>query len=117
MILLKHIRKSLITELNTQFVEILIIFLGIQNQYTYENIEVEYYEVPVVRENRLDLISYDFYGTTSYSWIISYVNGIPDGFTVWEGQVLMIPKNLVDLFKSGNVLSSIPPTALNLGTE
>ena len=91
--------------------------LEIQNSYNYEDIEIEYYVVDVVHENRLDLISYEHFNTTSYSWIISYINGISDGFTVFEGQILMIPTNLSDLFKSGCVLSAVSPTALNLGTE
>lgn len=91
--------------------------LEVQNSYDYNNIKVEYYQVPITRENRLDLISYDFYGTTSYSWIIAYINRIYDGYTVYEGQVLMMPTELSELFASNCVLSSIPPTSLNLGTE
>lgn len=93
------------------------ITLEIQNNYQYIDLEIEYYTVPVDRENRLDLISYEYFGNTSYSWIIAYINGIYDGFTIFEGQILMIPKNLSDLFKSGCVLSAVSPTALNLGTE
>lgn len=93
------------------------ITLELQNNYSYENVEIEYYIVPNERENRLDLVSYDYYGSSSYSWIISYINGISDGFTIYEGQVLMIPKNITDLFKSGCILSSVPATTLNLGTE
>lgn len=93
------------------------ISLETQNVYEYDNINIEYYLVPVDRENRLDLISYEYFGTPAYSWIISYINGIHDGFTVFEGQVLMIPTNISDLFKSGCILSSISPTSLNLGTE
>ena len=91
--------------------------LEIQNYYDYDNVHVEYYQVTVDRENRLDLISYDYYGTTAYSWIIAYINGIEDNYTVWEGQTLMIPIMLTDLFTSGCVLSAVAPTALNLGTE
>lgn len=91
--------------------------LETQNGYSYEGIEVEYYTVTSDRENRLDLISNDFYNTASYSWVLSYVNSITDGFTVWEGQVLIIPKTISQLFAHGRILSSIPPTSLNLGTE
>ena len=93
------------------------ITLEIQNNYDYSNLDCEYYTVPNMYENRLDLISYNYYGTTSYSWILAYVNGIEDGFTVYEGQVLTIPKQVTDLFKSGSVLSSVSSTTLNLGTE
>lgn len=91
--------------------------LELQNSYDYDNLDIEYYEVSVATENRLDLISYKYFGTTSYSWIIAYINGIHDGFTVSEGQILMIPTKLSDLFTAGCVLSAISPTSLNLGTE
>lgn len=93
------------------------ITLESQNAYDYSNLEVEYYQVTVERENRIDLISYDYFGTTSYSWIIAYINNIIDGFTVYEGQILMIPTSIYDLFKDGSVLSSVSPASLNLGTE
>ena len=91
--------------------------LELQNNYSYKNLSIIYYKVPVDHENRLDLISYEYFGTASYSWILAYVNGISDGYTVFEGQTLMIPTALSDLFASGNVLSAVSPTSLNLGTE
>ena len=93
------------------------ITLETQNNYSYENLEIEYYAVPADHENRLDLIAYEYFGTPSYSWIISYVNGIQDGYSAFEGQVLMIPTELSSLFTSGGVLSAVSPTSLNLGTE
>lgn len=93
------------------------ITLETQNKYNYDKLEIEYYRVPASRENRIDLIAYEKLGSISYSWVISYINGIADGYTVSEGQMLMIPKSLTNLFKSGNILSSIPVTSLNLGTE
>ena len=93
------------------------ITLETQNAYNYSDLNVEYYEVTTRTENRLDLISYEYFGTTSYSWIIAYINGISDGYTVLEGQTLMIPTALSDLFSSGCVLSAVSPTSLNLGTE
>ena len=79
--------------------------------------EVEYYEVPASRENRLDLIAYEKLGSARYSWIISYFNQIDDGFTVREGQKLAIPKSISSLFDSGEILATINPLQLNLGTE
>lgn len=89
----------------------------IQNYYNYENIEVEYFIVDTKYENRLDLISYKFYNSASYSWILAYINEIEDAFTVRVGQVLMIPTSITELFSNGSILSSIPVTSLNLGTE
>jgi len=93
------------------------ISLEVQNHYDCQNVGIEFYVVPVDRENRLDLISYEHLGSASYSWIISYINGIQDGYTVFEGQLLMIPTAISDLFTSGNILSSVAVTSLNLGTE
>lgn len=91
--------------------------LETQNVYDYPNLTVEYYSVPLIYENRLDLISYNYYNTPNYSWILSYINEIEDGFTVHEGQVLMIPVNISDLFASNSILSAVSVSALNLGTE
>lgn len=81
------------------------------------NVEVVYYEVPSDEENRLDIIANKMLGSVSYAWVIAYFNGISDGYTVYEGQKLRIPKNLTSLFNSGEVLAPIPVMALNLGTE
>ena len=81
------------------------------------NVEVKYYEVPQMYENRLDLISNMLYGSPSYSWILSYFNRIEDGFTVKSGQKLVYPKSVTSLFSSGELLQSIPATKLNIGEE
>lgn len=79
--------------------------------------EVTYYDVLAVEENRLDLISTKFFGSPQYSWVIAYFNQIEDGFSVHEGQRLRIPKSISSLFASGEILASVPPTMLNLGSE
>lgn len=81
------------------------------------NAKFIYYEVPRMEENRLDLIAYKFFGSAQYSWIISYFNGIEDGFTVNEGQKLKILQNFTDLFSAGELLAPIPALQLNLGSE
>lgn len=75
------------------------------------------YEVPMYEENRLDLIAKKFYGSAQYSWVLSYYNGIEDGFTVYGGQKLRIFNNFTDLFAKGELLASIPAMSLNLGYE
>lgn len=87
------------------------------NPFVTHNQNVKYYEVHPTEENRLDLIANKFYGNPNYGWIISYFNGIPDGYTVHSGQKLMIPNAVTDLFSKGEILQSVSPTALNLGTE
>lgn len=76
-----------------------------------------YYDVPAIEENRLDLIAYKFFGSPQYSWIISYFNDIPDGFSVAEGQRIKILANFTELFNKGELLASIPALQLNLGSE
>lgn len=81
------------------------------------NIDVDVYEVPSHEENRLDLIAYKHLGSADYAWVLAYFNGISDGYTVREGQKLNIPKAITQLFNKGEILESIPPLALNLGSE
>ena len=76
-----------------------------------------YYTVPMVEENRLDIIAKKFYGSAQYSWVISYLNNIEDGFSVYGGQKLKILDNFTDLFAKGELLASIPAMVLNLGYE
>lgn len=81
------------------------------------NSEVFYYEVPIMYENRLDLIANDTLGSPQYAWIVAYFNQIMDGFTVKEGQILQIPRSITTLFNNGEILAPINPLQLNLGTE
>lgn len=81
------------------------------------NTEVTYYEVPLVHENRLDLIAEKLLGSSQYRWVIAYFNNIEDGYSVKEGQLIACPKNISTLFNKGEVLAPINPLQLNLGTE
>lgn len=81
------------------------------------NVEVDYYTVPYVEQNRLDIIANKFLGSASYTWVLAYFNNIEDGFTVREGQRIKIPKSLTSLFQRDELLASIPPMILNLGSE
>lgn len=90
--------------------------LEIPNPMTI-NASYRYYTVPTLEENRLDLIAYKFYGSPNYAWIISYMNNIEDGYTVYAGQKIKILDNFTDLFSKGELLASIPPMSLNLGSE
>lgn len=76
-----------------------------------------YYEVLPTEENRLDLLAKKFYGSAQYSWIISYFNGIEDGYTVAAGQKIAILNSITDLFANGEILAPIPAMQLNLGSE
>lgn len=90
--------------------------LETMNPFT-THLDVKYYDVPAYLENRLDVIAYELLGDPSYSWIIAYFNQIEDGYTVRDGQRLLIPNSITDLFKKGEILQSISPLALNLGSE
>ena len=81
------------------------------------NCSVHYYDVPAHEENRLDIIAYKELGSAQYAWVIAYFNNIEDGFTVREGMKLAIPNAITDLFSGGEMLASVSPTLLNLGTE
>lgn len=81
------------------------------------NADVDYYEVPSRYENRLDIIAYEELGSASYAWVIAYFNNIEDGFSVHEGQLIKIPKNISSLFNNGEILQTVPALGLNLGSE
>lgn len=81
------------------------------------NADVDYYEVPSRYENRLDTIAYEELGSASYAWVLAYFNNIEDGFSVHEGQLIKIPKNISSLFNSGEILQTVPALGLNLGSE
>lgn len=93
------------------------IALETPNAFVSNNVDVVYYDVPAHEENRLDLIAHKFLGSAQYSWVISYFNGIEDGYTVNEGQRLQIPKTISSLFNTGEILAPISALQLNLGEE
>ena len=90
--------------------------LETMNPFTTNSV-VTYYTVTANEENRLDIIAKKTLGDATYSWIIAYFNKIEDGYTVQDGQVLMIPNSITTLFKTGEILQSISPNLLNLGEE
>ena len=90
--------------------------LEIPNPFT-TNTEVKYHEVTVEEVNRLDLIANKELGSATYSWVIAYFNGIEDGYTVREGQKLIIPNSVTALMSNGEILAPITALKLNLGEE
>ncbi len=93
-------------------------YMALETANSFEtDSQVIYYTVPAYLENRLDIIARDKLGAATYAWVIAYFNNIEDGFTVPEGTVLAIPRNISLLFNEGEVLSSVPVTKLNLGSE
>jgi len=87
------------------------------NPVTTNKLNVIYHVVEYSEENRLDLIANKYLGAPTYSWIISYFNSIEDGYTVREGQTLIIPRNVSDLFATGEILAPVAALQLNLGEE
>lgn len=79
--------------------------------------EIKYHEVTVTDVNRLDLIAEKELGSATYGWVIAYFNQIEDGYTVREGQKLIIPNSVTALLSSGEVLAPITALRLNLGEE
>ena len=66
---------------------------------------------------RCFLIANKFLGSSTYSWVIAYFNQIDDGYTVREGQTLIIPRTITALFANGEILAPINYLRLNLGEE
>ena len=79
--------------------------------------EVKYHEVTVPEENRLDLIAEKELGSATYGWVIAYFNSIEDGYTVREGQKLVIPDSVTALLNNGEILAPVSALRLNLGEE
>lgn len=79
--------------------------------------DVVFHEVTNQEENRLDLIADKYLGSPTYSWVIAYFNDIEDGFTVFEGQRLRIPKSITSLLSAGEILAPVSALKLNLGEE
>jgi nucleoid-associated protein YgaU len=65
-----------------------------------ESSKDSFYSVESGYENRLDLISYKFYGTPFLWWAIALVNNIVDPLDVGVGVVLRIPE-ISSIYSSG----------------
>lgn len=87
------------------------------NAITTNNLDIIYHTVESSEENRLDIIANRYLGSSAYSWAIAYFNQIEDGYTVREGQVLIIPRTITSLFDNGEMLAPITALKLNLGEE
>ena len=69
-----------------------------------ESAEDNFFTVTESEENRLDLVSYSYYGTPNYWWVIAIANYIIDPFNVPVGTNLRIPP-IVSLYNEGGILS------------
>lgn len=78
-------------------------------QESYDELEIrsssadKIHKVMAGEENRLDLISYKYYNTPLYWWIIAEASGISNPFDVPIGTILTIPSDKV-LYGSGGIL-------------
>lgn len=81
------------------------------------NTEIKYHEVTSTEVDRLDLIAESELGSATYGWVIAYFNSIEDGYTVREGQRLVIPNSVTALLSTGEILAPITALKLNLGEE
>jgi hypothetical protein len=79
--------------------------------------DVIYHDVTVDEENRLDIIAKNLLGSPTYAWVIAYFNQIEDGYTVREGQKLVLPRSVTALFDKGEILEPRTALILNLGEE
>ena len=76
---------------------IVTIFLNNQENFFSEN--DSYHTVTVIDQLRPDLISYRFYGTVDYFWIILLANDILDPFNMRQNTILRIPSTTTVLNK------------------
>ena len=81
------------------------------------NTEIKYHEVTSTEVDRLDLIAESELGSATYGWVIAYFNSIEDGYTVREGQRLVIPNSVTALLSTGEILAPITALKLTLGEE
>lgn len=93
------------------------IALETPNAVVVNNLPVKYHVVTAVEENRLDIIANKELGSVTYAWIIAYLNKVVDGYTVHEGQRLVVPTSITSLFSRGEMLAPVSPSVLNLGSE
>lgn len=93
------------------------IALETPNAIVSNKLPIKYHTVTALEENRLDLIANAELGSANYAWTIAYLNGVLDGFTVHEGQRLVVPANITALFSAGELLAPVSPSVLNLGSE
>ena len=69
-----------------------------------ESPEDNFFTVTESEKDRLDLVSYSYYGTANYWWVIAIANEIIDPFDVPVGTSLRIPP-IVSLYNEGGILS------------
>ena len=68
------------------------LYLETVNQTTVDESDLDqFHEVLKEEENRLDIISYKYYGTPDYFWIIAMGNNLIDPMIVKPGEILRIP--------------------------
>ena len=67
-------------------------------EFEYTGPEI-YHKVQSGEQFRLDIISYKFYGTPDYAWIVAIHNKIRDMFSIEVGSLLRIPTDLDEVFK------------------
>ena len=72
-------------------------FIDESNQDSFVTVTIE-------NENRLDIISYQYYETPRFWWVIALANNIIDPFDIPIGTTLRIPI-IVSLYNEGGVLS------------
>lgn len=68
-----------------------------------ESLTDKYITVSNIQQNRLDLISYEYYGSAIYWWYIAETNNIIDPFDIPRGTTLRIPP-LSNMYVKGGIL-------------
>lgn len=76
---------------------VVTIFLGIE-EFFFSEFD-QYHTITTVDQLRPDLISYRFYGTVDYFWIILLANNVLDPFNIQQNTIFRIPAQSVVLNK------------------
>lgn len=74
-------------------------------KFVDKSVDDQYMTVSLREENRLDIISNDYYNTPNYWWVIALGNYIIDPFTIPVGTYLRIPQ-ISSLYNQGGVLNN-----------
>ena len=76
-----------------------------QNNTRIEESDKDRYHEVTYKNDRLDKISYEYYGDASYWWIIAKANNIIDPFDLTLGTMLRIP-NINSVYSSKGVVNN-----------
>lgn len=79
--------------------DVFVVTIFLNNEEIFFSEFDSYHTVTVIDQRRPDLMSYRFYGTVDYFWIILLANNILDPFNIEQNVILRIPSQATVLNK------------------